>query len=111
MDGDAGFVDAGWRLAVLGVADAFMLSTMAVAAIHAVPHRLAGMAAAANTALRQYGAALGPAVLGVVFTSRLATGASMTSALQTALVVCAIALVVAAIACLTSLRRSATSRA
>jgi EmrB/QacA subfamily drug resistance transporter len=109
MDGDAGFGDAAWRLAVLGVADAFMLGTMAVAAIHAVPHRLAGMAAAANTALRQYGAALGPAVLGVVFTSRLAAGASMTGALQTALVVCAVALVVAAIACLMSLRRTATT--
>jgi EmrB/QacA subfamily drug resistance transporter len=111
MDANAGFGDAAWRLAVLGVADAFLMSTMAVAAIHAAPHRLAGMAAAANTALRQYGAALGPAVLGVVFTSRLAAGASMTEALQTALVVCAIALVVAAFACLMSLRRSATTSA
>jgi EmrB/QacA subfamily drug resistance transporter len=111
MGTDASFGDAAWRLAVLGIADAFLLSTMAVAAIHAVPHRLAGMAAAANTALRQYGAALGPAVLGVVFTSRLAAGASMTGALQTALIVCAIAMVVAALACLTSLRRTATTSA
>jgi hypothetical protein len=35
----------------------------------------------------------------------------MTSALQTALVVCAIALVIAALACLMSLRRSATTSA
>ena len=38
------------------IVPAFMLSAVAVAVIHAVPHRLAGMAAAANTALRQYGA-------------------------------------------------------
>jgi MFS family permease len=97
-----------WRLAILGVADAFILSAMAVAAIQAVPHRLAGMAAAANTAMRQYGAALGPAVLGVVFATRLGDGASMTSALHTGLIVCAVALAAAALACLTSLRRPAT---
>lgn len=111
MDTDTSFGAAAWRLAVLGVADAFMLSTMAVAAIHAVPHHLAGMAAAANTALRQYGAALGPAVLGVVFTSRLSAGASMTGALQTSLLICAIALVIAVAACLTSLRRTAPTSA
>jgi MFS family permease len=96
---DASFGAAAWRLAVLGFANAFMLSAVAVAAIHAVPHRLAGMAAAANTALRQYGAALGPAVLGVILTSRVAGGATMATAMHTALVVNAIALAVAALAC------------
>jgi MFS family permease len=107
MGDDPSFLAAAWRLAVLGVADALVLSTMAVAAIHAVPHRLAGMAAAANTALRQYGAALGPAVLGVVFATRLASGASMTAALQAGLIVNAVALAVAAVACAASLRRPA----
>jgi EmrB/QacA subfamily drug resistance transporter len=105
VDADTSFLDAAWRLVIVGIANAFILSTMAVAAIHAVPHRLAGMAAAANTALRQYGAALGPAVLGVVFTTRLADGASMTSALHTGLIVNAAALAVAALACLAALRR------
>jgi predicted MFS family arabinose efflux permease len=108
MGDDPSFLAAAWRLAILGVADALVLSTMAVAAIHAVPHRLAGMAAAANTALRQYGAALGPAVLGVVFASRLAGGASMTAALQAGLIVNAAALAVAAVACVASLRRSSS---
>ena len=84
MQADTGFADTAWRLAVLGVADAFMLSAVSVAAIQAVPQRLAGMAAAANTMLRQYGAALGPAVLGVIFAERLAAGASTTAALHTA---------------------------
>lgn len=106
---DAGLGAVAWRLAVLGVADAFILSAVAVAAIHAVPHRLAGMAAASNTALRQFGGALGPAVLGVVFTSRLADGASMTSALHTGLVVNAVVLSVAAVACVASLGVSSRS--
>lgn len=110
LDDDTSFVDAAWRLALMGVANAFILGTMAVAAIQAVPHRLAGMAAAANTALRQYGAALGPAVLGVVFTTRLGSGASMANALHAGLVLNAVALFVAAIACLASLRRTATAR-
>jgi predicted MFS family arabinose efflux permease len=97
---------AAWRLAVLGVADAFMLSAVAVAAIHAVPHRLAGMASAANTALRQYGGTLGPAVLGVILTSRMAGGASMSSAMHTALLVNAALLLVAAAVCAVTLRRA-----
>jgi MFS family permease len=94
-----GFGETVWRLAVLGVGCAFMLSAVSVAAIQAVPHRLAGMAAAANTALRQYGAALGPAVLGVIFAERIAAGATPTAALHTGLVVCGLLLVVAAATC------------
>jgi hypothetical protein len=107
IDAGTGFGDAAWRLAVLGVADAFMLSAVAVAAIHAVPHRLAGMAAAANTVLRQYGGALGPAVLGVILTSRIAGGADMASAMHTALIVNGVLLVVAALACAATARRTA----
>jgi MFS family permease len=106
LQADTSIGAAAWRLAVLGVADAFMLSAVAVAAIHAVPHRLAGMAAAANTALRQYGGTLGPAVLGVILTSRMAGGASMAAALHTALVVNAVLLLVAALVCAASVRRA-----
>jgi EmrB/QacA subfamily drug resistance transporter len=107
MEADTGFGAAAWRLSVLGVADAFILSAVAVAAIHAVPHRLAGMAAAANTALRQYGGALGPAVLGVILTTRIAGGADMASAMHTALVVNGVLLVLGALACVVTARRTA----
>ncbi len=109
MQADTGFADTAWRLAVLGVADAFMLSAVSVAAIQAVPQRLAGMAAAANTMLRQYGAALGPAVLGVIFAERLAAGASTTAALHTGLIVNGIVLIVAAAACVVAMRAQATA--
>jgi predicted MFS family arabinose efflux permease len=104
MQADTSIGAAAWRLAILGVADAFMLSAVAVAAIHAVPHRLAGMAAAANTALRQYGGALGPAVLGVILTSRITGGASMSSAVHTALSVNGVVLIIAAIVCVITAR-------
>jgi len=90
---------ASWRLAVLGVADAFILSAVAVAAIHAAPHALAGMAATGNTALRQFGGALGPAVLGVILSGRIAAGADVASAFHTAILVTAVVLLVAALAC------------
>jgi predicted MFS family arabinose efflux permease len=104
MQADTSIGAAAWRLATLGVADAFMLSAVAVAAIHAVPHRLAGMAAAGNTALRQYGGALGPAVLGVILTSRMAGGASMSSAVHTTLIINGVLLVIAAIVCAMTVR-------
>jgi len=107
LQDETGFAPTVWRLSVLGVTDALMLSAVAVAAIDAVPHRLAGMAAAANTALRQYGGALGPAVLGVILTSRVADGASRASALHTALLVNAVLLALAALACLLTARRAA----
>ena len=66
-------------------------------------------AAAANTMLRQYGAALGPAVLGVIFAERLAAGASTTAALHTGLIVNGIVLIVAAAACLVAMRAQATA--
>ena len=94
----------GWRLAIFGLSLAIMLTTVSVAAINAVPWKLAGMAAAANTAMRQYGSALGPAILGVIFVDRTSAGASPTSALHTALVVNGILLAVAALACLLAAR-------
>jgi predicted MFS family arabinose efflux permease len=110
LQADTGMADTVWRLAVLGVANAFTLSAVSVAAIDAVPYRVAGMAAAANTALRQYGAALGPAVLGVILAERVAAGASMSAALHTALIVNAVLLVVAAVYCVVAARAPQPSR-
>jgi EmrB/QacA subfamily drug resistance transporter len=108
IDAETSLADLGWRLAVFGLSIAIMLTTVSVAAINAVPWKLAGMAAAANTAMRQYGSALGPAVLGVIFVGRTSSGASPTSALHTALVVNGILLAAAALACLLFRSRSKT---
>jgi len=111
VQADTGFAELAWRLALLGIAQALMLSGVSVAAIQSVPHALAGMAGAANTALRQTGAALGPAVLGVIFAERVAGGASTTGALHTGMVVNALLLLVALAACVASMRARATARA
>jgi EmrB/QacA subfamily drug resistance transporter len=94
-----GFWDLAWRLAVFGVSVSLMLTPVSVVAINAAPWKQAGMAAAANTALRQYGAALGPAVLGAIFVSRVRDGATEVAALHTAFVTIAILLLAAATAC------------
>ncbi len=106
---DTSFGDLAWRLSVFGVAVAIMMTAVSTAAINAVPWRLAGMASAANTALRQYGGALGPAVLGVVFTDRLNGGATAASAVHTAMIVNAGLLGLAAIACLLAARHPTTT--
>lgn len=111
IDETTGFADLAWRLAIFGIAIAIMFTSVSTAAINAVPWQLAGMGAAANTALRQYGGALGPAVLGVVFTSRVNGGASPADALQTALFVNAGLLALAAVACLFASWHSRTDAA
>lgn len=95
-----GYADLAWRLAIFGVGLAITMTTVSTAAINAVPWQQAGMAAATNTALRQYGGALGPAILGVVFSDRLAAGATPTDAVHTALAVDAALLALAALLCL-----------
>ncbi|XVU28046.1 MFS transporter [Actinoplanes sp. CA-054009] len=62
----------GWRLALFGLGLGFVLTPMTATAVGSVPHHLAGMAAAGNNAFRQFGGALGPAVLGAILTSRAA---------------------------------------
>ena len=99
--------DLGWRLAILGLSIASMLTAVSTAAIDAVPWQLAGMAAAGNTALRQLGGALGPAVLGAIYVTRTNAGASPASALHTAMIIDGILLGVAALACLLTSLRSA----
>jgi MFS family permease len=101
---------AAWRLSVMGIADAFMVSTVAVAAIGSVPHRRAGMAAATNTAMRQYGAALGPAVLGAILVGELAGGGTAATGLRAAFQVNAGALGLAAVVCAVALLTSARRR-
>jgi MFS family permease len=103
--------DLGWRLGILGLSIASMLTAVSTAAINAVPWKLAGMAAAGNTALRQFGGALGPAVLGAIYVSRTTAGASPTSAMHTALIVNGILLVVAALACLVTSPRTESAPA
>jgi EmrB/QacA subfamily drug resistance transporter len=59
-----------WRLALLGVGVGAVVTPMTAVAVASVPHQLAGMAAAGNSAFRQVGGALGPAILGALLTTR-----------------------------------------
>jgi len=100
VEADTSTLDLGWRLGVFGIAVGLILTTVSVTAVNAVPWQLAGMAAATNTAMRQYGAALGPAVLGAIYVDRINGDASPTSAIHAALLVNGILLTAAAIGCL-----------
>ncbi|ANW17026.1 MFS transporter [Streptomyces clavuligerus] len=64
------FAALSWRLALLGLGLGMVITPMTNAAIASVPLRLAGMAAAGNNAFRQVGGALGPALMGVLLTTR-----------------------------------------
>ncbi|MFI6350428.1 MFS transporter [Streptomyces sp. NPDC050560] len=55
-------------IAVLGVGIALALAPITTIAMNSLPRRLAGTAGAANSALRQIGSALGPAVFGALLT-------------------------------------------
>lgn len=100
IDETATISDLWWRLAIFGVSLAVTLTSVSGAAINAVPTQLAGMAGATNTALRQYGGALGPAVLGSIYQARLHGGATATEAFNTALTVNAALLAIATVACI-----------
>ncbi|MGR6319614.1 MFS transporter [Micromonospora soli] len=80
---DSSLADLGWRLALLGLGFGLVLTSVTAAAVNAVPRHLAGMASAAINTFRQVGAALGPAILGVILTtattSHLTTGAASIS--------------------------------
>ncbi len=69
-DAGASFASLSWRLLLLGLGMGLVTTPMTATAVASVPHPLAGMAAAGNNAFRQVGAALGPAVLGALLTSR-----------------------------------------
>ncbi|MEU6258509.1 MFS transporter [Streptomyces sp. NPDC047043] len=70
LDAQTPFGALAWRLALLGLGLGLVVTPMTATAVASVPHRLAGMAAAGNNAFRQVGGALGPAVLGVLLTTR-----------------------------------------
>ncbi|WP_330293991.1 MFS transporter [Streptomyces sp. NBC_00576] len=67
---DTSFGSLAWRLALLGLGMAFVITPMTAIAVSSVPFHQAGMAAAGNNAFRQVGAALGPAVLGTLLTAK-----------------------------------------
>ncbi|WP_046727288.1 MFS transporter [Streptomyces humi] len=62
--------EAALVIGVLGIGIALAMAPITTIAMNSVPHRLAGSAGASNSALRQIGSALGPAVFGVVLTNR-----------------------------------------
>ncbi|MDQ0808714.1 EmrB/QacA subfamily drug resistance transporter [Streptomyces sp. B3I7] len=64
------FGSMAWRLALLGLGAAFVLTPMTATAVSSVPFHQAGMAAAGNNAFRQVGGALGPAVLGALLSAK-----------------------------------------
>jgi EmrB/QacA subfamily drug resistance transporter len=57
-------------IAVLGVGIALAIAPITTIAMNSLPRRLAGTAGSSNSALRQIGSALGPAVFGVLLTHR-----------------------------------------
>ncbi|MFB6551660.1 MFS transporter [Streptomyces sp. NPDC056405] len=70
IDSDTSFGSLAWRLALLGLGMAFVITPMTATAISSVPLHQAGMAAAANNAFRQVGGALGPAILGTLLSTK-----------------------------------------
>ena len=110
VDGSTGFGQLAWRLAIFGISLSFMLTPVSAVAINSVPWQQAGMAAATNTVLRQFGGALGPAVLGAVFVSNLTAGETSTAALHAALIVTLVLLAVAAAACAVAAISTASPR-
>ncbi|MFF3005124.1 MFS transporter [Kitasatospora sp. NPDC057940] len=70
VDAHTSYAALTWRLVLLGLGMGAVLTPMTASAVSAVPFHLAGMAAAGNNAIRQVGAALGPAVLGALLTTR-----------------------------------------
>lgn len=67
---DTSFGSLAWRLGLLGLGLAFVMTPMTATAVSSVPFQQAGMAAAANNAFRQVGGALGPAVLGTLLSAK-----------------------------------------
>jgi MFS family permease len=83
--GPGGFA---WRLVTLGAGSGLVMATTSAVAVQSVPGPLAGMAGAGNNAMRQLGAALGPAVLGVLVGDR--TGTGLVGAVHVAAIVLAV---------------------
>lgn len=98
IDETTGYLDLIWRLALFGVSNALMLPAVAAVAVNSAPPPLAGMAGATNTALRQMGGAMGPAILGAIYAVTLQSGQPAALGLLQAMVVTAVLLLLGALA-------------
>ncbi|MGN0062919.1 MAG: MFS transporter [Nocardioides sp.] len=110
IDASTGIADLAWRLVIFGLGNTLTMTAVSTAAINSVDLRYAGMAAATNTMLRQYGGALGPAILGVVFSHQLAGGASVSEAFGAAIITNVVLLGLAAVVCVVAGRVEARTR-
>ncbi|MFE7276806.1 MFS transporter [Streptomyces sp. NPDC057623] len=99
IDTSTSFPDLAWRLAVFGVSVALMLTSGTVVSVNSAPWHLAGMASAASTAMRQFGGALGPAILGSIYVGQLHNGGSAASGLRAALLTTGVLLSTGAVGC------------
>lgn len=70
FDPGTGTGKAALVIAVLGIGIALAMAPITTIAVNSVPRRLAATAGSANSALRQIGSALGPAIFGVILTNR-----------------------------------------
>lgn len=70
FDAGTGTGEAVLVIAVLGLGIALAMAPITTIAMNSLPRRLGSTAGAANSALRQIGSALGPAIFGVVLTHR-----------------------------------------
>ncbi len=97
------------RSTTFGVSIAAMFASVATVAVNSVPLRQAAMAGATNTVLRQTGGALGPAVIGSIYSTRLADGAAAADAFSSALLVTTVLLVAAGVLVLVAGNRRAAT--
>ncbi|GAA4790187.1 MFS transporter [Streptomyces ziwulingensis] len=70
FDATTGAGTATLVVAVFGIGIALAMAPVTTLTMDSLPYRLAGTAGAANSALRQLGSALGPAVFGVILAGR-----------------------------------------
>lgn len=96
-DETTAYVNAVWRLVIFGAAISIMFASVATVAVNSVPLKQAAMAGATNTVVRQIGGALGPAIIGSIYATQLAGGASASAAFGAALVVTTVLLIIAAV--------------
>ncbi len=82
ITGATGLGGVAWRLLGVGAGAGLVAATSSVIAVQSVPVALAGMAGAANNAMRQLGGALGTAVIGVVLATQLDAGSSYADAVH-----------------------------
>jgi MFS family permease len=98
ITGATGLGGFAWRLAIAGAGCGLVVATSTAVAVQSVPPELAGMAGAANNAVRQFGGALGTAVIGVVFADQLHAGAGYAGAVHSCAITLIVLLAVAAVA-------------